>query len=296
MAQLNEQFLRMQKLAGIITEEQYSEKIEEVSISGTLGKIKDKILNLPVFGKLIDTLVSKMSKEDIEKFKAKFNLNEAEGGPSLEDIFAKVNSANPDKDVKEPENLKEELDPDSFQGKVVNLVRNLTGLNLLALGGAPLGMLLAAVLGFPGIGLLAGALISLVATLIIHGISRKLLGMSSDDAIVGEAKNLQEAEKTIQAYGPRLIDGLKKSGFDVKFTTNSAEEKPLQKIAQQSEPDKKLAVVYYDAPVKYISVTTNNKNQDEAFKVVDSPFVKEALPDDYSYNKQGAYFIEIQGK
>lgn len=206
MARLNEQFRRMQVLAGIITEEQYSEKIEEVSISGTLSKIKDKILNLPVFGKLIDIIVSKMSKEDIEKFKAKFNLNEAEGGPSLEDIFAKVNSANPDKDVKEPENLKEELDPDSFQGKVVNLVRNLTGLNLLALGGAPLGMLLAAVLGFPGIGLLAGALISLVATLIIHGISRKLLGMSSDDGLVGEGQlneNIEQFDDYISGRSQR---------------------------------------------------------------------------------------------
>jgi uncharacterized protein (UPF0335 family) len=114
--------------------------------------------------------------------------------------------------------------------------------------------------------------------------------------IVEEVEDLQEAEKTIQAYGPRLMDGLKKSGFDVKFTTNSAEEKPLQKVVQQSEPDKKLALIYYDAPVKYISVTTNNKNQDEAFKVVDSAFVKELMPDDYSYQKQGSYFIEIQGK
>lgn len=183
---LNEEFLRMQKLAGIITEEQYSKKIEEVSISGTLGKIKDKILNLPVFQKLIDTIISKMSKEDIEKFKAKFSLNEAEGGPSLEDVFTKVNVLNPDKDVKEPEDLKEELDRDSFLGKVVNLVKNLTGLNLMALGGAPLGYFIAAALGFSGVGLFAGALISLVASLIIHGMSRKLLGMSSDDGLVGE--------------------------------------------------------------------------------------------------------------
>ena len=31
-------------------------------------------------------------------------------------------------------------------------------------------------------------------------------------------------------------------------------------------------------------------------KVIDSAFVKELMPDGYSYNKQGAYFIEIQGK
>jgi len=124
---------------------------------------------------------------------------------------------------------------------------------------------------------------------------QKLAGIISEAQYDQEVKNLQEAEKSIQAYGPRLIDGLKKSGFDVKFTTNSAEEKPLQKVVQQSEPDKKLALVYYEAAVKYISITTNNKNQDEAFEVVDSPFVKEALPDDYRYNKHGAYFVEIQG-
>jgi hypothetical protein len=109
-----------------------------------------------------------------------------------------------------------------------------------------------------------------------------------------EAKNLQEAEKTIQAYGPRLMDGLKKNGFDVKFVTNSNENDQLAKVAKTS--DNKLAVIYYEAPTKFISITTNGKNQDEAFKVVDSPFVKELMPDEYSYQKQGGYFIEIQGK
>jgi hypothetical protein len=182
---MNKENLRMQMLAGIITESQYKEKIEEISLSGTLEKIKDKIINLPIFDKLINTIVSKMSEKDKENFKVKFNLNEAEGGPSLEDIMSKVNAANPDKNVTSSEELKEELDKDTFEGKIVNLVRNLTGLNILALGGAPLGALLAVLLGFPGIGMLAGALISLVASLIIHGVSRKLLGMSGDSPLVG---------------------------------------------------------------------------------------------------------------
>jgi uncharacterized protein (UPF0335 family) len=112
--------------------------------------------------------------------------------------------------------------------------------------------------------------------------------------IVEEVEDLQEAEKTIQAYGPRLMDGLKKNGFDVKFVTNSNENDQLAKVAKTS--DNKLAVIYYEAPTKFISITTNGKNQDEAFKVVDSPFVKELMPDEYSYQKQGGYFIEIQGK
>jgi hypothetical protein len=188
---MNKETLRMQMLAGIITESQYKEKLnetelKEISLSGVLGTIKDKIVNLPIFDKLINTIVSKMSEKDKENFKVKFNLNEAEGGPSLEDIMSKVDAANPDKNVTNSEELKEELNKDTFEGKIVNLVRNLTGINLLALGGAPLGAFLAVLLGFPGIGMLAGALISLVASLIIHGISRKLLGMSGDQALVGD--------------------------------------------------------------------------------------------------------------
>jgi hypothetical protein len=188
---INESFLKMQKLAGVITESQYNQKkdlIKEVSISGALAKVKDKILNSSLFNKLIDTIVSKMSDKDIAAFKSKFNLNEAEGGPSLEDIMSKVDAANPDKDVKKPEELKEELDRDTFTGKIVNLVRNLTGLNLIMLGGAPLGLLINFVLGIGsfGFGAFIGPLISLVVSLIIHGISRKLLGMSGNDAMVGD--------------------------------------------------------------------------------------------------------------
>lgn len=175
---LNEEFRRMQKLAGLITE---NENIEEASLSGLMDKFKDKITNLPTFQKFIDTVVAKMSEEDKAKFKSKFNISEAKSGPSLEDIMAKVQAANPDKDIKEA------IDADSFSGKLVNLVRNLTGINLLALGGAPLGLLINSVLGMGSFALggFVGPIISLVASLIIHGISRKLLGMSSDEPLVG---------------------------------------------------------------------------------------------------------------
>jgi hypothetical protein len=123
---------------------------------------------------------------------------------------------------------------------------------------------------------------------------QKLAGIISEAQYDQEVKNLQEAEKSIQAYGPRLMEGLKKNGFEVKFTSNSSENDEIAKVVKTS--DNKLAVILYEAATKFIQITTNRNNQDEAFKVVDSPFVKELMPDDYTYNIQGAYFIQIQGK
>jgi len=180
--QLNE-IKRMQFLAGIISESQASQSVEE-GLSGMVTKIKDKLSSLPAFQKLIDTIVSNMNEKDINTFKSKFNITEAEGGPSFEKIMAKVNATNPDAD--DQEKINEELDRESFTGKVVNLIRNLTGINLLALGGAPLGALITVLLGWSWAALPLGMLISLVVSLIIHGISRKLLGMSSDNALVGD--------------------------------------------------------------------------------------------------------------
>jgi hypothetical protein len=192
---INESFLKMQKLAGVITESQYNEKkslienqLEEISLSGALNKVKDKIASLPAFDKLINSIVTKMSEEDKENFKAKFNLNEAKGAPSLEDIMAKVDAINPNKDAKTPEDLKEgaEETVDKIAYEVVRLVKNLTGLNLLALGGIPFGAFIAYLMGSSwGMGTVVGGAISLIASLIIHGICRKLLGLSGDDELVG---------------------------------------------------------------------------------------------------------------
>lgn len=176
--QLNE-VKRMQQLAGIPLKSNLNE-----GLSGMLDKIKDKIVALPIFQKLIDAVVSKMSEEDKAKFKSKFNISEAEGAPSFDDIMAKVSAANPDKNNQEK--LNEELDTESFEGKIVNLIRNLTGINILSLGGAPLGFLITKLAGWSYAALPLGILISLVASLIIHGISRKLLGMTSDQGLVGD--------------------------------------------------------------------------------------------------------------
>ena len=90
------------------------------------------------------------------------------------------------------------------------------------------------------------------------------------------------------------MDGLKKNSFDVKMTTNDQEAKKLEEFVKTS--DKKLAIIYYMPSAKSIQITTNKDNQDDAFKAVDSPFVKELLPDGFTFKKQGSYFIEIQGK
>jgi len=111
--------------------------------------------------------------------------------------------------------------------------------------------------------------------------------------IDSDKKSVNEAEeKTIQTYGPNLVDMLKKNGFDTKFTTNNSEYKKAQEFAKTS--DKKLAVVYYNPNIKFISVTTNQNNRDEAFKIITSPAVERLLPDGYKAQEQGGYFIEIQ--
>jgi len=225
---LNESFLKMQKLAGVITEAQYNQKkrliesqLEEISLSGALNKIKDKIASLPVFDKLINSVVAKMSEEDKENFKAKFNLNEAKGVPSLEDIMAKVDAINPNKDVKTPEDLKEgaEETVDKIVYEVVRLVKNLAGINLLALGGIPFGAFIAYLMGSSwGIGTVVGGAISLIASLIIHGICRKLLGLSGDDELVGESDATKNKlnEITIE-WTPEIGEKLKSGGFIVKM-------------------------------------------------------------------------------
>jgi hypothetical protein len=191
------EFQRMQKIAGLITESEYKSKIEEFSLSGMASKVKDKIVNLPAFKNLIDTIVSNMDEKDIATFKSRFNLSEAQGGMSFDDIMDKVNSANPEADNEEM--INEELDPKSFAGKIASLVRNLTGINLLALGGAPLGLLITTLAGWSWAALPLGIVISLVVSLIIHGISSRLLGKTGDDSMIGE--NIKENEEAGSILG-----------------------------------------------------------------------------------------------
>jgi hypothetical protein len=57
---LSEEFRRMQKLAGIITEEQY---LEEISLSGVFDKVKNKVIDK------VKQVVDKFSDEEISKMK-----------------------------------------------------------------------------------------------------------------------------------------------------------------------------------------------------------------------------------
>ena len=82
---MNKEFLKMQKLAGVITESQYNQKkdlIKEVSISGALAKVKDKILNSSLFNKLIDTIVSKMSDKEGKLLTDQLSV------PGLEELYS----------------------------------------------------------------------------------------------------------------------------------------------------------------------------------------------------------------
>ncbi len=180
---------------GIIKEERKKQIIKEGILSGGLDKIKNAILNSSLFDKLINTIVANMTPKNIQMFKMIFNLQESVGGPSLEAIMTMVHKKNPDMAAMNEDQAA--IDKESLEGKVVNLVRNVTGLNLLALGGVPLGLLINSIinLGPYAFGSFVGPLISLIASLIIHGISRKLIGVSSDEGIIGEESQIMEMSR-----------------------------------------------------------------------------------------------------
>jgi hypothetical protein len=175
---------RKQKITENLTKIKYS-KNKFINENTIINKLYDKISDLPVFDDLINKIVSNMSAKDIEIFKSKFNINESMSVPSFEDIYSIVNQKNPENDSNLT--INEMIDKKSISGKVVNLIRNLTGLNLLALGGLPLGLFINDVLNIGTYSLLGavGPLISLIASVIIHAISRKLLNVDSDEGILG---------------------------------------------------------------------------------------------------------------
>jgi hypothetical protein len=115
----------------------------------------------------------------------------------------------------------------------------------------------------------------------------------NDFGVKQESNNqLNEEEKNINTFGKNLMDRLTKSAFDAKFVDNELKRIELEKIVKENP--KKLAVVYFDKAFNYVLITTNKDNQDEALKVAES--VKSFLPDGYTISKQGSYFVEIQPK
>jgi hypothetical protein len=122
---------------------------------------------------------------------------------------------------------------------------------------------------------------------------QKLAGVITE-AQYNQKKSLVETqineEKDINEFGKSLMDKLKKSGFDAKFVDNEVKKIELEKIVKDNP--KKLAVVYFDKAINYVSIITNKDNQDEALKIAESS--KSLLPDGYTVSKQGGYFVQIQ--
>ena len=189
---LSEEFRRMQKLAGIITESEYKQKsIEEIGAEASflpvdpipsMGKaysdltqeLGNKLASLPAFNKLTDIIVNNLTPEEKEDFIAKFK------GKDTKELF---NTLAP----MEGNSLSEEIDKETLTGRILNLIRKAAGLNLVALGGAPAAAVAAFALGVPGYSAaFAGLyLASFIASLIISNVTGKLLGTNPDyDSIV----------------------------------------------------------------------------------------------------------------
>ena len=117
---------------------------------------------------------------------------------------------------------------------------------------------------------------------------QKIAGLITEN----QFKQLNEEEKNISVFGKNLMDRLAKSAFDAKLVDNEVKKIELEKIVKENP--KKLAVVYFDKAINYVSIITNKDNQDEALKVAES--VKSFLPDGYTISKQGGYFVQIQPK
>jgi len=184
---LSEEFRRMQKLAGLITENEYKQKsIEEIGAEASFlpvdpipnmnkvysdlaQNLGDKLTSLPAFNKLTDIIVNNLTPEEKEDFIAKFK------GKDTKEIF---NILAP----MEGNSLNEEIDRRTLTGRILNLIKKAAGLNLIAAGGAPVALIAIYVLNIPGFsaGFVGMYLASLIASLIIRNVAGKLLGINPD--------------------------------------------------------------------------------------------------------------------
>jgi uncharacterized protein YpuA (DUF1002 family) len=77
---MNNEFLKMQKLAGLITESEYKAKIEEEDVMGKIGKsypaLKKDVLSQPNLG-LSPEQYKKIQKEIKKEYKKEFDEDEA---------------------------------------------------------------------------------------------------------------------------------------------------------------------------------------------------------------------------
>lgn len=193
---LSEDFVRMQRLAGILNESQYYAALNEFSIPG-LSKVKDfanKIEATPEFKKLMNLIASKLTKNDVQKLKTEFPVKEA-GNDSLdfEDIFKKVSAQVPaitklgNETFADSEKIKEDrynqykdvpqLEAEfGIAEKIINVVRKIANINLASMG-IPLAAVITVALSLNpfGFGMAVAFLISIIASCIIRWIANKIL-------------------------------------------------------------------------------------------------------------------------
>jgi hypothetical protein len=189
---LSEEFRRMQKLAGLITESEYKQKsIEEIGAEASFlpvdpipnmnkvysdlaQKLGDKLTSLPAFNKLTDIIVNNLTPEEKEDFITKFKDKDTK---EIFNILVPM----------EENSLNEEIDRRTLTGRILNLIKKAAGLNLVAAGGAPVALIAAYALGIPGFSAAYAGLhlASLIASFIISNVTRKLLGINPDyDSVV----------------------------------------------------------------------------------------------------------------
>ena len=252
---MNKEFLKMQKLAGLITEGQYKEKLNEDNLE-VKKAAKDLYTFLKKNGVVVklDTVSPTSSKyksvgnQDPKTNQAYIFYFDQGGQTKIH-----VRLTGPENDIK------------NIESKFFSAYPNLEQVNRMIELGWTKGIVN-----------------------VDFEVKEK---MTKKGGLAGNTNVNEAEEKTIQTYGPNLVNMLKQNGFDTKFTTNDSEYTKAQELAKTS--DKKLAVVYYNTR-QFISVTTNEKNRDEAFKIITSPAVERLLPDGYKAQTQGGYFIQIQ--
>ena len=198
---LSEDFIRMQRLAGILNESQYHTALNEFSIPG-LSKVKDfanKIEATPEFKKLMNLIASKLTKNDVQKLKTEFPVKEAgQDVLDFENLLNRAMNVVPiSKDVTlgdaaeieeaglspadryryEQAVSKDKLEAEfGIAEKIINVVRKIANINLASMG-IPLAAVITVALGLNpfGLGMAVAFLISIIASCIIRWIANKIL-------------------------------------------------------------------------------------------------------------------------
>jgi hypothetical protein len=171
----------------MIREENRKQLIKEGILDSAKNFIVNQLFRLPAFNKMINDIVSKMTPRDMAALKASFNLSEDMGGISLDDVIAKVNSANPSlSNSMMSEGLDEAKVKEIGMG-VAKAIRNVVNINALFVG-APLMFILHSIVpefvnSFGRGALPVSAIVSFIASAIIYAVYKKI--DKHDDTFIG---------------------------------------------------------------------------------------------------------------